>query len=470
VPVGTTDSEEVTVAACATPQGSSGVAIIRITGSKTVDVISRLFSRPQDIVQKPRTAFLRVLCDPQTGQKLDSVLVLFFQAPASFTGEDAAEIHCHGNSIIIQLILRLLFKMGCSPAQPGEFTKRAYLNGKLDLLQAEAISDVISATSERALRLAQEQLDGKLSQVVRDLGEPLRDVLAEIEASLDFPEEDISPEGTTLLSAKLAQVEKRFELLLQSYDTGRKIKDGLRVLFWGLPNSGKSSLLNTLLGEERAIVTEISGTTRDTIEEEITLFGLRCILCDSAGIIESQDRVEQIGIEKARQKLVWADLVLFMVDASASHEQADAIQELHNELIAAQVPFWIVMNKIDLMEDVTETRQRSSISHQGSTFAISTYTKAGIEDLTSRLYVFAQNAQHVDSESGAILTNERHRSSLECGLEHLKEARRALNKQLPYEMVSEDIRHALSSLEELIGRTTVEDVLGRIFSKFCIGK
>jgi tRNA modification GTPase len=461
---------DTTIAACATPQGSGGVAVIRISGPETQEIIRKIVAKADPIVSKPRTAHYRIFLDPFSGEKLDTGLILFFAGPASFTGEDSAEIQCHGSPLLVQHILRVLFECGCHPAQPGEFSKRAYLNGKLDLIQAEAISDLITATSERALKLASEQLEGKLSSLITQLGEPLRDILAELEASLDFPEEDITPETTLELVHKLTEVRKTCASLVASYDTGRRIRDGFRVVLWGLPNSGKSSLLNTLLGEERAIVTNISGTTRDTLEEELSLNGTTCVLCDTAGINESSDIVEKIGIERARKRLSWADLVLFLVDSTAEHEQTPEITSLEEELQALEIPVWLLRNKSDMCSQPSSEHQRILPSFYQEILALSAKRGDGVETLKKKLKILAEQAVHGDSDAGSIITNERHRSQLTTCLYHVDTALAAFQMKTPYEMVSEDIRASLRSLEELIGVTTPDEILGRIFSKFCIGK
>jgi tRNA modification GTPase len=308
--------EQTTIAALATAPLPAGVAVIRVSGPRTRLALHALFRGKKDPVKAPRTMVFGDVVDFKSGATIDKGLAVFMPSPASFTGEDVAEFQFHGSPVLVQQILRSLYAYGILPASAGEFTKRAFLNGKLDLAQAEAIADVINAKGEEELRFAGEQLKGRLSQAVSGIGEPLRDALAELEASIDFPEEDIEPDRVEDIAARAEVARAKVSHLLSTYSFGALVKEGVRVLLCGAPNAGKSSLLNLILGKKRAIVSPISGTTRDLIEEEASLAGQKFVFCDSAGIRDTADEIEKIGVELAKERIPWADLVLLVVDAS----------------------------------------------------------------------------------------------------------------------------------------------------------
>lgn len=457
-------AESSTIAALATAPAPAGIAIVRVSGPRTRVAIHALFRGKIDPVEEPRQLIFGELIDYHTGAVIDKCLAVFMPGPHSFTGEDIGEFQLHGSPLLVEKVLRSLFAFGISPAEPGEFSKRAFINGKLDLVQAEAIADLISATSEQALKLASEQLKGRLSDAVDKLGEPLRDALAEIEASLDFPEEDIEPSKREKLTEEFKLAHSKIEELLASYSFGHSVRDGFRVLLCGRPNAGKSSLLNVLLGRPRAIVTEVSGTTRDLIEEEAVFGGYRFVFCDSAGITESDNEVERIGIELARSKLEWADLVLYVVDGT---DKEGSWKELLGELRGRSKRLWMITNKIDLNPAAIGTFFCDSSTCQQNLY-LSAKTKSGIDVLTKALVDEVASQAGGSVESNMVLTNERHKNCLS----RAKKALGAIVTQpsLPLEIVAEEVRIALRALEELVGKTTTEDILGRIFSKFCIGK
>jgi tRNA modification GTPase len=404
--------------------------------------------------------------DHRSGEKLDLGLAVFMPGPRSFTGEDICEFHLHGSPAIVQKVLRSLFSFGVVPAEAGEFTKRAFLNGKIDLAQAEAICDLINATGEQALKVATEQLHGRLSSAVEQIGEPLRDLLAEIEAGIDFPEEDISPARLVEMAHSFTTAELQIDHLLKSYEYGHKVKEGFKVLLCGRPNVGKSSILNLLLGRDRAIVSEISGTTRDLIEEEAIFSGYRFIFCDSAGLTETQDQVEQIGIARARDRIGWADLVIIVADATESGNQFKAILE---QARPKARKIWLLVNKIDLNATALSTVFcESSVCSQN--FYLSAKTKSGFDSLVQALVEEVSESIDDSAASSGVVTNERHRSCLSLAQESLQRARHGIESSLPAEIISGEVRLALTALEEIVGRTYTEDILGRIFSKFCIGK
>ncbi len=457
-------SDVSTIAALATAPAPAGIAIVRVSGPKTRTALRALFRGKKNPSDEPRKLMYGELIDYQNDAVIDTCMAVFMPGPHSFTGEDIGEFQFHGSPILVEKVLRSLFAFGVTPAEPGEFTKRAFLNGKLDLVQAEAIADLIAATSEKALTLASEQLTGKFSTAVEEIGEPLRDVLAEVEASIDFPEEDIEPEKLSSLTLKIKDSQDKLSHLLGTYSYGSVIREGYRVLLCGRPNAGKSSILNLLLGRQRAIVTEVSGTTRDLIEEEVIISGYKFVFCDSAGITDTNDTVEKIGVKLARSRLPWADLVLFIADAT--DEKGDW-KLLLEELRGKAKKIWMITNKIDLNAGAIGTFFCDSKTCQQN-FYISAKTRSGVETVVDALGEDVAVQLGGGVEANAVVTNERHKSCL-------MKAHSALGvilsqKNLPLEIVSAEIRVALSALEELVGKTKTEDILGRIFSKFCIGK
>ncbi len=455
-----------TIAACATPAAPGGVAVVRISGPDSRSALATIFRSTKDPVSHPRSVVFGDVIDFATKEILDRALVFFMPGPASFTGEDVAEIQCHGSPLLVRKILRSLYAFGILPANPGEFTKRAFLNGKLDLVQAEAIADLIAASTEQALKLAAEQLNGRLSSAIYEVGSPLRDSLAELEASIDFPEEDINPASQSRIIAAVEQTTKKVETLINSYAYGQVVREGFRVLLAGPPNAGKSSLLNLFVGHQRAIVTHISGTTRDLLEEEVTLDGLRFIFCDSAGLRETTDTVEQVGIELAKNRVPWADLVLFVIDGGdTGAEWQLAVNHLRG--LARRV--WLVVNKVDIAPNAFSTIaiEPTLFSQR---FFLSAKTESGFSALQEALVEEVKTTSLEASAGNTTITNERHRLALISARDALGRAVAGHLGGQPTEILALELRHALANLDEIVGKTSTEDILGRIFSKFCIGK
>lgn len=458
--------ERATIAALASAPYPAAIAVVRVSGPQARLALRAVFRGKRDPLDHPREMILGELIDFNSGQVIDLSLSFFMPKPHSFTGEDVVEFQFHGSMLLAQRVLRSLYAYGVAPAEPGEFTRRAFLNGKLDLVQAEAIADLIQATSEHALRIANAQLKGKFSKAVEELGEPLRDALAAIEAGIDFPDEGIPPADRRQVLELLETVRERIGELLKSYDYGHLVKEGYRVLLCGRPNVGKSSLLNLLLGRKRAIVSEISGTTRDLIEEEAIIGGYRFVLCDSAGITESSDTVEKIGIELARDRVQWADLVLLVTEAV---DAAAAWKELLYEIHPSAAKIWLIVNKTDLNPGAIGSIICDS-KYCARNFYLSAKTAQGVDALREALVdeVTSSISQH--SDAAHIVTNERQRTCLARAHQAVDRCFTILSEEAPLEILSVEIRAALSSLEELVGKTWTEDILGRIFSKFCIGK
>ena len=435
---------------------------MRVSGPLAGMVLRSLFTASEDPLACPRRlVFGRIGADNEI---IDRGLAVFMAAPNSFTGEDTAEFQIHGSPLIVQELLRSIYALGVLPAQPGEFTKRAFLNGKLDLAQAEAVADLVSAADASMLRLAREQLEGRLSGIVEALAEPLRELLSEIEATLDFPDEEIDGLDRGRSAQAVDSAAGEIDKLLATWTYGQRVREGFRVWLCGLPNAGKSSLFNALLGSRRAIVTAVPGTTRDIIEESVEFEGCRFVLCDSAGIRETGEEVEKIGVELARSRADWADLVLLVV---AHSEESGHWKDLLPFLSTRGCQVWFVGNKVDLCAEAGREREEKEIQR---TFYLSAQTGQGVLELRRALLDSFFAGAPLAMENSVVLVSERHRDCLVKAAEMLALAKSALATGAGAELVSADLRGALLALEELVGRTFQEDILGRIFSKFCIGK
>ena len=440
-----------TIAAVASPAGTGAVALLRVSGPEAMAVAGKVW-RGRGL--EPRKATHGSIVD-DSGQVLDSVVATFFKGPASFTGEDTVEICCHGGMLVTQRVLEVLLRAGARTAGPGEFTQRAYLNGKLDLTQAEAVMDVISAQTDAALRAAQRQLDGVIGARVTSLRDELLDVLAHVEAYIDFPEEDISPDTGVILRGSINSVAAGIDRLLATADQGRILREGALAVLGGVPNAGTSSLLNRLLGCERAIVSEIPGTTRDTIEEVIALQGIPLRLVDTAGLREVEDAVEREGVTRTRRMVDRADLIIEVVDASQPAVERVSLSG------DSGAKFLLVLNKADL-------GIHDSWKDSGGV-AVSSLTGQGVEDLTAGI-VHALSAGGEGFTGMEAAVNARHKACLERAAGALRAATAQLDCAAAPEFVAVDLHDALIALGEVAGKTDTEDLLGVIFSRFCIGK
>lgn len=448
---------EQTIAAIATPPGEGGVAIIRISGKESLEISNRIFSRDVTSFVSHQAYYGRIL--DGEGRTVDRVLFLAMKAPRSYTGEDVVEIHCHGGSLMTRRILSLAIEAGARTAEPGEFTLRAFLNGKIDLTQAEAVQSLISAKSERALDAAGEQLQGRLSSLILNFQMALTDLAAILEAWVDFPEEGLEFATMEEMQERLQQVIDRMESLLATYHDGRILHEGIALCLAGRPNVGKSSLMNALLDRDRAIVTAIAGTTRDLLEEELKLNGLKIKLIDTAGIRESDEAVEQEGIRRSRQAIGKADLILLILDAAIGLTEED---EALMESLPAEKTI-VVWNKCDLPHSPLPSTSFSFSSE------VSAKQLLGLDELKKLIDKVIWQKGPPEREQ-LLLTEARHQESLAKSLHACKRVLKGLETHSSPEFISLDMRDCLNELGAIIGTNITEDILSAIFSKFCVGK
>ncbi|MDD2319269.1 MAG: tRNA uridine-5-carboxymethylaminomethyl(34) synthesis GTPase MnmE [Geobacteraceae bacterium] len=451
-----------TIAAISTPLGEGGIGIVRVSGPAAEEIARSFFSRkPSGGFQSHRFYYGEIL-DPDSGDCVDETMLVLMRAPRSYTCEDVLEIQCHGGYLIVQKVLQLVLRAGARLAEPGEFTKRAFLNGRIDLLQAEAVIEVIRGKTEAALALAQHQREGLLSKRIAAVKEGIVTSLAFIEAYLDFPEEDIDLPGVHQIKVATQTSLQLIEELLSGFQQGKVIREGVSVLIVGKPNVGKSSLLNTLLKEKRAIVTSIPGTTRDIIEEVVNIKGLPVTLLDTAGIRDTGDEIEQEGMKLTMEKIPLADLILFVVDASKSFDNEDML--IMDAVLKR--PFLVVANKKDLPTVLQLPEQIGS----APVVAISARDGAGIEDLRTAIFERFVHGQALDGRDFTALSQARHRDALDRSKKSLLSFLKNFAIDIPFEIAAIDLRDALHALDEVTGETTTDDILDQIFTRFCIGK
>lgn len=454
-----------TIAAIATVLGEGGISIIRVSGEKSLDIVRNIFRDKngkalEDI--KPYTMKYGFIIEKETGDVLDEVLISFMKGPRSFTAENTVEINCHGGVIATKKILEEVIKSGARVAEPGEFTKRAFLNGRIDLSQAEAVIDIIRAKTELSMKSAVQQSEGRISREINKIRGKLLEIIAHIEATVDYPEDDLEEMTAEKVSTRLNTVIDEVNKILSTADEGKIIREGLNTVIVGKPNVGKSSLLNSLLMEKRAIVTEIPGTTRDVIEEYINIEGVPIKVIDTAGIRETEDVVEKIGVEKSKEKINEADLIILMLDLSREldDEDREIIQYIKDK------KYIILLNKTDLGGKI----DRGDISTLNSQYIIETSAKTGqgldkLKDCIKELF-FKGEVKSKD----LIITNTRHKEALIRAKENCIQAIDALKNTLAIDLASIDIRNAWSNLGEITGDTIEEDIIDKIFSEFCLGK
>jgi tRNA modification GTPase len=455
---------EDTIAAIATPAGEGGIGVVRISGPDAERIAAALFVRAAADNGRLKSHMLHygTIRDPKSDKSLDQVLLTIMRKPRSYTGEDVVEVHCHGGGFVVRRILGLVLSVGARHAEPGEFTKRAFLNGRVDLTQAEAVLDLIAARNEKGADVALAQVKGELSNWVGDLREELIDIFAQVEAAIDFPDEDIELLDRPGLISKINGLQTKIITITDTYYWGRLIREGARVCICGRPNVGKSSLFNALLGAERVIVTPTPGTTRDVIEESINLDGLPVVLWDTAGIRETADQVERIGVNLSLQHFEKSEAILVVLDGSAALTDDDRVFLSS----AKDKKGLIAINKIDLEQavDLNELRQ---LGGNKKLIMISAKHGQGVQELKNSLRELILN---VDREPVFVLTNLRHKIALQRGEQALGEAVSALSQMRPPELVAVTLQQARESLEEVVGLVHNDDILERIFSQFCIGK
>jgi len=457
-------ADTTTIAAISTPPGAGGIGIIRISGPQSLRILQTIF-RPFNapcFFSSHQLNYGRIV-RPNDGRIMDEVLAVFMRSPRTYTREDVAEIHCHGSFLVLQNILELILSLGVSLADPGEFTKRAFLNGRIDLTRAEAVIDILSAKTRKGVDLAQEQLAGALFVRIDSIRNELIQMRAVVEVAIDFPDEDVEIINREQVMEQLLQnVERPLRELLQHADTGRIFREGISVVIVGLPNVGKSSLLNALLREERALVTAIPGTTRDSIEEYVDIEGIPVRIIDTAGIREHADEVEALGIERARTLINKADLVLFMVDGSRKITGADV--DLFRTIIHKSSI--VVINKIDVRAD---DHGEEDLFKNKVLVKISAKQQMGITELRKSIFKMVTTGKEQWQED-ACAPNVRHKDALIRAVHACERVEDGLQQGLTCDLLAVDLQECLDQLSEIVGVTTTEDILDAIFTKFCIGK
>ena len=452
-----------TIAAISTAMGNSGIGIIRMSGDESFDIIRKIFKTKSEKVDiKPNTINYGYIVSGD--EIIDEVLVSFFKSPKSFTTENMVEINSHGGIVIMNKILDLCIKNGAELAEPGEFTKRAFLNGRIDLSQAEAIVDIINAKSEKEAKASVKQLNGYLSNRLHSIKDRIMEVLVDIEASIDYPEYDIEEVTENRVANSMKEIKEELNNLRKTFDNGKLIKEGIKVAIIGRPNAGKSSLLNAILKEDRAIVTEIEGTTRDTIEEFIQIDGIPIKIIDTAGIRETENIVEQIGITKSKEAANEADLVIAIIDSSKelSKEDIEILKFIKDKKAI------ILLNKMDLDTKVTHEKIIKIVNNK-EILDISALNKEGIEELfetISNMYKFNE----IEIDDSVTITNNRHKNAIENMIKSVEKAEDAINRKMPIDVVTIHITDILGEMGKITGESVSEDVINEIFKKFCLGK
>ena len=451
-----------TIAAISTPKGEGGIAIIRISGDKSFEILDKIFIKKNPNADlgfyKLNYGFIK------DGEKIvDEVMAVRLKAPKSYTCEDIVEINCHGGTLVSEKVLELVLRNGARHAESGEFTKRAFMNGRIDLSQAEAVMDIIQGKTEKSVSLSLDQLRGDLRDKVNEFKKALLDITAHVNVVLDYPEEGIDDPLPVELRDNLEKIYEEANRLIDSYDTGKKIKEGIKTVIVGKPNVGKSTLLNALLREERAIVTHIAGTTRDVIEEIINIKGIPLVLVDTAGIRKTDDIVENIGVEKSKQFIGKADLVLLVLDASKELENEDI--EVINQIKENKKKVIVLLNKIDLNKKINLAGHNLE-----NIVEISAKDNIGIEDMQEKIYSYIVEEDVENSSEKLIITNIRHKTALEKTKDAIKNIFETIDMGLPMDLISVDLKEALDSLSEITGEISSEDILDHVFGNFCVGK
>ena len=451
-----------TIAAISTSLGVGAISIIRVSGEEAIEIVNKIFKGKDLMKVLSHTINYGHIIDNDL--IIDEVLVSVMKSPKTFTMEDVVEINCHGGIATTKKILELLLNKGCRLAEAGEFTKRAFLNGRIDLSQAEAIIDVIKAKTDMAHEVAQNQLEGSLSNKIKELRNNVTEVLAHLEVAIDFSEEDVEEITYQTLSEKAEELRKEIKKLYDTAESGKILRDGLKTVIVGKPNVGKSSLLNSILGENRAIVTDIAGTTRDVIEEFVNIKGIPLKIVDTAGIRETEDIVEKIGVEKSRESFNTADLVIMVLDSSRelSNEDIDILEKLEDKKTI------VLLNKTDLEQKIDEEKILQYVD-KDSIIKISALQHEGIEELHDKIEAMVYNGS-IKNTSSLVITNSRHKDALLKAYESINDAISAIDQYLPYDFIEVDFKNIWDYLGYINGDTVKEDLLDTIFANFCIGK
>ena len=454
-----------TIAAISTPPGEGAISIVRMSGEEAVSIAQKVFSGKDLTQAKSHTINYGHIVDPKTHEEIDEVMVSLMLAPKTFTREDVVEINCHGGIVATNRILQLLLVNGARLAEPGEFTKRAFLHGRIDLTQAESVMDLIRAKTDRSMKIALNQLDGNLSHLIDSLRKDILDVLAQVEVNIDYPEYDDVEEMTTkLLKEKAIEIKQRIEQLLKTASQGKIMREGLATALVGRPNVGKSSLLNHLLHEDKAIVTDVAGTTRDVIEEYVNVSGVPLKLIDTAGIRETDDKVEKIGVERSKKAIEQSDLVLLVLNAAESLTKEDLeLIRLTNDKKRI-----IILNKTDL-EEKLDRKELAKISENAPVYATSILKNEGLEALEEAISKLFFNGIE-NSQSTVMVTNARHIALLKKAQNSLDSVLEGISSGMPVDLVQIDMTEAWNLLGEITGESYEDELLDQLFSQFCLGK